>query len=261
MQEVAEVIIDNENNKNYYLADKLKIKINDNVIVQTDNGLRFGKISNIKNIKLNKNTFLNKIIRIATKKDIKQNFENINDEKKAYIKCKKLIEKDNLNMNLIDVKYSFDRSQLFFNFTSDSRVDFRDLAKQLASIYKVRIELRQIGPRDKAKKIGGLGPCGRPLCCSNFLYNFNNITINMAKNQSITLNPSKINGVCNRLLCCLSYEDEIYTIEKKEFPKVGEKIKYNNREGKVISVDIITKTYRVEFDDKEIIVLRNESNK
>ena len=165
------------------------------------------------------------------------------------------IKKYNLDMKLVDVNYTFERTQLFFTFIANDRVDFRDLAKDLAKIYKTRIELRQIGPRDKAKEVGGLGPCGRPLCCSSYLYTFDNITINMAKNQNIALNPNKINGACGRLLCCLSYEDDTYSELKKDLPKVGDIINKDGISGKVISVDVIKKTYRIETKDKEIIEL------
>ena len=158
-------------------------------------------------------------------------------------------------MKLVDVNYTFERTQLFFTFIANDRVDCIDLAKELAKIYKTRIELRQIGPRDKAKEIGGLGPCGRPLCCSSYLYTFDNITINMAKNQNIALNPNKINGACGRLLCCLSYEDDTYSELKKDLPKVGDIINKDGISGKVISVDVIKKTYRIETKDKEIIEL------
>ena len=166
-----------------------------------------------------------------------------------------IIKKYNLDMKLVDVNYTFERTQLFFTFIANDRVDFRDLAKDLAKIYKTRIELRQIGPRDKAKEVGGLGPCGRPLCCSSYLYTFDNITINMAKNQNIALNPNKINGACGRLLCCLSYEDDTYSELKKDLPKVGDIINKDGISGKVISVDVIKKTYRIETKDKEIIEL------
>ena len=127
------------------------------------------------------------------------------------------------------------------------------MAKELAKLYKTRIELRQIGPRDKAKEVGGLGPCGMPLCCSNYLYTFDNITINMAKNQNIALNPTKINGACNRLLCCLSYEDEVYSELKKELPSIGQIIKKDGHQGKVVSVDVFKKSYKIETEEKELI--------
>lgn len=160
-----------------------------------------------------------KVIRIATEKDIKDNAKNENDEMIAIDKCKELIHKYNLNMNLVGASFTLDRKQLLFSFTSDERVDFRNLAKDLGSLFKTRIELRQIGARDKASMVGGIGPCGRLLCCSKFLYNFESVSINMAKNQNIALNPSKINGVCGRLLCCLKYEDDEYKQAKNENKK------------------------------------------
>ena len=131
-------------------------------------------------------------------------------------------------MTIIDANYNFDKSQLIFRFLADERIDFRKLAKDLASNLKTRIELRQIGVRDKAKEIGGIGPCGRILCCSSFLTNFESVSINMAKNQGIALNPTKINGVCGRLLCCLNYEDDQYTELKREFPSIGTIVKHKN---------------------------------
>lgn len=150
---------------------------------------------------------------------------NIQDEKKALEKCRELALKENLNMTIIDANYNFDKSQLIFRFLADERIDFRKLAKDLASNLKTRIELRQIGVRDKAKEIGGIGPCGRILCCSSFLTNFESVSINMAKNQGIALNPTKINGVCGRLLCCLNYENEQYMEVRKNIPDVGKKVK------------------------------------
>lgn len=157
-----------------------------------------------------------KTIRVATPQDIKNHEKNEYDCVKAMDKCKELVDKYKLNMNVVSCSFTLDRKQLLFNFTSDERVDFRNLAKDLGGIYKTRIELRQIGARDKASIVGGVGPCGRMLCCSKFLYNFESVSINMAKNQNIALNPSKINGACGRLLCCLKYEDEDYKAARKE---------------------------------------------
>ena len=183
------------------------------------------------------------------------------DADKALIKCNSLIEKYNLEMKIIDVSYTFDREQLIFRFVSDSRVDFRQLAKDLGSIFKTRIELRQVGIRDKAKEIGGFGPCGRKLCCNSFLTEFDSVSINMAKNQNLSLNPTKINGVCGRLLCCLKYENDNYTEYKKDLPDVGSRVKTENGEGKVISVDVFKRIYKVLLSDGEIEVvdLGNES--
>ena len=256
--EVAAVCFKKNGPKYYFLTDNIELKNNISVIVETERGLQFGFVEDLIKMSTDNNNLPNKkIIRISTKKDYSKYLNNIKDSKEAFKKCKELIKKNNLDMNLLDASYNFDRSQLFFNYIANERVDFRELAKQLASLYKVRIELRQVGPRDKAKEVGGLGPCGRALCCSNYLYSFNNITINMAKNQNISLNPTKINGLCNRLLCCLSYEDETYKEEMKKLPRMGEKIKYNDKEGKIISIDIFSSKVKIETKDKEIIEIDN----
>ena len=161
-------------------------------------------------------------------------------------------------MNFVDAYYYFDRSQLVFSFLAEDRVDFRELAKKLASKYKTRIELRQVGVRDKAKKIGGLGPCGLFLCCNSFLTDFNSVSINMAKNQMLALNPSKINGICGRLLCCLGYENDTYTELKKDLPKIGLVADTSMGMGKVVSVDIFKKTYSVDLKEKGIVTFSKD---
>ena len=159
-------------------------------------------------------------------------------------------------MKIIDASYTFDRKQLLFNFLADERIDFRELAKRLAAIYKTRIELRQIGIRDKAKEIGGIGPCGRFLCCNSFLTDLNSVTINMAKNQALALNPTKINGVCGRLLCCLSYEDETYTELKKGLPSIGDEYIQNGKSYKVTDIDILKRKITIANDtSKEVVYL------
>ena len=159
-------------------------------------------------------------------------------------------------MNIIDASYTFDRDQLIFNFIADNRVDFRDLAKKLATLYKTRIELRQVGVRDKAKKIGGYGSCGREFCCSKFLNDFDSVSINMAKNQGLALNPTKINGCCGRLLCCIKYENDVYTECSKDLPKLGKNITIPEGTGRVIAVDILNKTFKVDIKDKGIIEVK-----
>ena len=241
----------------FFDPENMQIKKEDYVIVETSMGEEIGKVV-IDNKKVNEEKLANplkKVIRLASKKDLRQYEENKKKEPEALKICEQKIKKHKLNMRLIDVEYKFDNSKILFYFTAEGRVDFRDLVKDLASVFKTRIELRQIGPRDKAKEVGGLGPCGRPLCCSSYLYTFENITINMAKNQNIALNPNKINGACGRLLCCLSYEDDTYSELKKDLPKVGDIINKDGISGKVISVDVIKKTYRIETKDKEIIEL------
>ena len=146
-------------------------------------------------------------------------------------------------MKFLDAYFTFDKKQLFFQFLADNRVDFRELAKSLASIYKTRIELRQVGVRDKAKEISGIGPCGRKLCCSNFLNDMDSVGIAQVKNQNLALNPNKINGLCGRLLCCLKFEDDLYTEYRKNLPEVGDHITYNNESGTVLSIDIPNRKY------------------
>ena len=171
-----------------------------------------------------------------------------------------MVEKEKLNMMILESNYTFDRNQLLFTFLADNRVDFRNLAKNLGSKFKTRIELRQVGVRDKAREVGGYGCCGRPLCCSKFLTDFDSVSINMAKTQNIALNPTKINGVCGRLLCCLKYENDTYKEYGKNLPKIGKKVKTEQGEGKVISTDILKQTYRVDVKDYGIVeVDLNES--
>lgn len=253
-----------KNGKVYYFSPQGRhIKTGINVIVKTEYGLQYGTVE-MENTKLDNNkikTTLNEVVRIASKKDYNQHLRNIEDSKKALKKCKELVKEYKLNMMILDANYTFDKSQLLFTFLSDTRVDFRRLAKELASIYKTRIELRQIGVRDKAKEVGGYGSCGRPLCCSKFLCDFDSVSINMAKNQNIALNPTKINGVCGRLLCCLKYENECYREYSKKLPKVGKKVETEFGEGKVISVDILKQKYRVNVKEHGIVeVDLNESN-
>ena len=239
----------------YFLPGEWSLKKGDKVIVSLDENDYVASCSSdiISVSKKNIDTSPKKIKRKATEKDLKQEEENLKKAQEALLGARKEAQKLDLDMNIISANYSLDRKQLFFWFLAESRVDFRDLAKNLASKYKARIELRQIGIRDKAKQYGGVGPCGLALCCNSFLTDFTSVSINMAKNQFLALNPSKINGLCNRLLCCLNYEDETYSYLKKDLPKVGMVIKTEKGEGKVISVDIFKKTYRIELENNEIM--------
>lgn len=252
-----------EKGKTYYFSpNNLVLKNDMNVIVETDKGLQFGIVVG-EITRINENILsspLKKIVRIATKKDCDINIKNNQDAEKALIKCKELADKYNLNMRILDASYTFDREQLMFKFLADNRVDFRELAKELASIYKTRIELRQVGVRDKAREVGGIGQCGRGFCCSNFLKDFDSVSINMAKNQNIALNPNKINGVCGRLLCCLKYEDEVYKEAKKGMPTVGKKIQINDVEGVVTSVDLLQGKYQVSMPNGSIIEQTKDGN-
>ena len=252
---VVGVAFDNNKQIYYFNPKTFDLRRNVTVIVETERGLQFGKVIlppfEIEEEKIK--SVLKNVIRISTKKDYLEYKKNIRDAELALIKCKKLIEKLDLNMQVMDANFTFDRTQLLFRFLSDNRVDFRQLAKELANIYKTRIELRQVGVRDKAKEIGGCGLCGRQLCCARFNSDMSSVSINMAKNQNISLNPNKINGVCGRLLCCLKYEDETYKEYKKDLPKVGSIVDTLKGRGKVISIDILNKKYNVDIKDVGIV--------
>ena len=237
-------IIFKNNGKSYYFTSNEIFEVGDYVIVDTEKGLQYGQINNI----INETEDLDKyktIIRKANKEDEEIYYELLKEAAKALHKCKEIISILELNMNVISANFTFDKSQLLFSFVSEERVDFRELAKKLASIYHTRIELRQVGARDKAKEVGGIGVCGQNICCSRYLDHIDAISMNMAKNQNLALNPSKINGVCGRLLCCLLYEDENYIECSKDMPSVGQTIKTNNGEGKVISVDVLNRKCKV----------------
>lgn len=254
-------------NRIYYFSPGSSIvKKDDYVIVETERGMQFGKaLTDIIDMPKEKLFLpLKDVVRKANEKDIKTNEKNIKDAKKALEFAKKIVIDDDIDMKIFEATYMFDRKKLIFKFIADERVDFRELAKKLAGKYKTRIELRQIGVRDKAKEIGGLGPCGRSLCCTEFLTNFDGISINMAKNQGIALNPTKINGSCGRLLCCLGYEDEMYSNLKKSFPKIGEFVKKDDIEGRVSELNVLNGSYKIKTKDEEeieIMVDKNGSNK
>ena len=254
----------NENGKTYYFnANGFNLNEGDNVIVETEKGQQFGNVTTTSVDESNNKFEYKDVIRIANKNDYKKHLNNVRDADKALVKCNDLINQYGLDMKIIDASYTFDREQLIFRFVSDNRVDFRQLAKDLGAIFKTRIELRQVGIRDKAKEIGGFGPCGRKLCCNNFLTEFDSVSINMAKNQNLSLNPTKINGVCGRLLCCLKYENDNYTEYKKGLPDVGHKVKTEKGEGKVLSVDVFKRTYKVLLPENEILTVEvsDESKK
>lgn len=224
------------------------IDVDNYVIVETEKGVQLGKVSTIIDINNQDKTQLKDIVRIATEEDYKQYLNNLKLAQKALDSAKKIAEDLNLEMNILNAAYTFDKKQLLINFIANDRIDFRELVKELAAIYHTRIELRQIGVRDKAKEIGGIGQCGRELCCSKCIKNLDSVTINMAKNQNIALNPNKINGACGRLLCCLTYEDDEYTRCKKNLPNVGEYVTTEYGKGKVVSVDILRESYKVDID-------------
>ena len=242
--------------KIYYFSTNLKLKKDDRVVVETARGLELGEISQeLKDIsEFNLDTELKKIVRKATKKDIENYQKNVKDAKQALVTCKEIVSRYDVNMQLTNCEYTLDKVKVIFMYTSDDRVDFRELLKELAVVFKCRIELRQIGPRDKAKVIGGIGTCGLPLCCSTLLGEFNGVSINMAKNQMLAINIEKISGACGRLMCCLKYEDEIYSLEKERFPKIGSHVKYQDKDVKVIGLNVINDLVKIETNNGIVFV-------
>lgn len=237
----------------------LQLNMNDKVVVETALGESVGEIT------INKRQFpedkikspLKKVIRVATKKDLEHLKENNEKEKKAYDVFQKKIKEHKLDMKLTDVEYAFDNSKIIFYFTADGRIDFRDLVKDLAAIYKTRIELRQIGVRDEVRKIGGNGVCGRELCCCSFLNDFDVVSIKMAKEQSASLNPSKISGNCGRLMCCLRYEQDVYEEKNKRLPKPGYIVETEDGKGIVYSVETLKEELRVQFEKEGAYTYKN----
>lgn len=230
----------------YFDPDKIEVKAGDNVIVETARGMEFGTVT-MDVIEVGENEIvapLKKIIRLADEKDHRQHEENVKKKERAMRLCQEKIDKHGLVMKLIDVEYTFDNSKIVFYFTADGRVDFRELVKDLAGVFKMRIELRQIGVRDEAKMLGGIGSCGRALCCHSWLADFEPVSIKMAKVQNLSLNPAKISGICGRLMCCLKYENDIYMELRKGMPDVGERIKTPDGMGKVTDTNLLAGTVR-----------------
>lgn len=231
----------------------IEFKLKDYAIVDTSTGEEYAEVA-IANKQVSEERIvapLRKVIRKATYKDRKHYEEKKRKEKEAFKVAENKIKKHKLKMNLTDVEYKFDNSKITFYFTSDGRVDFRELVKDLAAIYKTRIELRQIGVRDEVRRIGGNGVCGRELCCCSFLNNFDAVSIKMAKEQNLSLNPSKISGNCGRLMCCLRYEQEAYEEKLARMPKIGAIVKTEDGEGTVDSIETLKEKIRVKFEDKE----------
>lgn len=234
-------------NEDYYTMD-------DKVVVETARGLELGDVIArlIPMEEVNLSSEIKPVLRKATNKDILDYKDNVQLALDAKDVCEQAIEDSGLDMRLIDAQYTLDRSKIIFSYVADERVDFRDLLKQLAAIFKCRIELRQIGPRDKAKFIGGIGTCGQETCCSRFLTDFDVISINMAKNQMLALNIPKLSGQCGKLMCCLKYENCIYKEAKKHLPKMNEQIEYQGKKYRVSSMNIISQQAKIENREESI---------
>ena len=241
----------------YFDPADMDIQKDTYVVVETARGIEFGEcVIGIKEISEDDIVApLKSVLRIATEEDINKHFKNKDKEKDAFDICLKKIQEHGLTMKLIDVEYTFDNNKVIFYFTADGRVDFRELVKDLATIFKTRIELRQIGVRDEAKMLGGLGPCGRTLCCSTFLGDFASVSIKMAKEQNLSLNPTKISGICGRLMCCLNYEQSTYEDIRKRMPKVGSIVKTNEGTGEVFSNNIVKESVKVKLRKGEEEIL------
>ena len=234
----------------YFSPNGVQMPIGEKVIVETARGIECGEVA-IANREIDDEGIvkpLKTVIRIATEEDRKHIEENKAKEKKAFKLCLEKIEKHKLDMKLVDVEYTFDNNKILFYFTADGRVDFRELVKDLASVFKTRIELRQIGVRDEAKMLGGLGICGRPFCCSSFLGEFQPVSIKMAKEQGLSLNPTKISGTCGRLMCCLKYEQNAYEDLIRITPRVGAYVSTSEGKGTVTEISLLTGLVQVRLD-------------
>ena len=237
----------------FFNHEYLILKKDEMEIVDTDEGEEIGKVA-IPNRTLDEEKVqkeLKRVLRIANEKDLKHYKECQEKEKEAFKYCNKKIKEYGLKMNLTDVEFKFNNSKVLFYFTADGRIDFRELVKDLAAVYRTRIELRQIGVRDEIKRLGGNGVCGRQLCCCSFLSDFETVSIKMAKDQNLSLNPSKISGNCGRLMCCLKYEDEVYQEKMKRLPHIGAIVKTPDGVGEVESVETLAERVRVKFKNDD----------
>jgi cell fate regulator YaaT (PSP1 superfamily) len=240
----------------YFDPDRLPIEKDSHVIVETARGVEYGKVVIGRKQVADKDVVLplKKVIRMADERDAKQVEENKQAAKNAFSICQTKIKEHKLEMKLVDVEYTFDRNKIIFYFTADGRVDFRELVKDLASVFRTRIELRQIGVRDEAKMLGGIGPCGRLLCCSTFLGDFEPVSIKMAKDQNLSLNPAKISGLCGRLMCCLKYENDNYESTRDEMPDIGATVTTPLGEGRVVSVNVLDQSVQVELSENKRVI-------
>ena len=250
MPSVVSVIFDG-NHKKYYFESIDGLSLEDKVVVETIRGLEIGRIVEETKEISDEEVIgeLKKVIRKATEDDLRQEKENNTIRKDVLNGVKRIVAESKLDMKVLDCEYTLDKSKLIIYFTSDGRVDFRELVKVLAQEYKTRIELRQIGPRDASRIVSGIGPCGRKLCCSTFLGDIQNVTIKMAKNQNLSLNPTTISGLCGKLLCCISFEDQVYSKLRENMPDVGDTIETEKGEATVTQVNVLDETVQVSYKD------------
>lgn len=258
MHKVVQVRLREAGKITYFSTGGLKFKVGDYVIVEQDRGLEYGEVVSEEETLLDTELEkpLCKIIRKTNPWDHRQIEKNKKKSGELVQICAKRVAELGLPMKFVEAEYSFDRSKIIFYFTSEDRVDFRNLVKDLANVFKARIELKQIGVRDEAKLMGGYGPCGNELCCAKFLKDFEPVTIRMAKDQNLPLNPAKISGLCGRLMCCLSYEDHTYKELIKGLPKIGQEIKTEKGKGKVIALNPLKRTATVEIAEGKHVEMK-----
>ena len=274
--EKEEIVIDNSNYTHYvgvkfnlgakayfFGINNIELNIGDKVVVETARGTELGEIvmQPIEIAKYKSQLGLKPVIRIATDTDVKLHENNLNDAKTALSICEQEVANLKLDMHLISSEYTLDKAKVIFSYVADDRVDFRELLKVLAHKLHTRIELRQVGPRDKAKMIGGLGMCGLPLCCSTFLNEFDGISINRAKNQMLAINIPKLSGHCGKLMCCLKYEDDAYTDLKKNYPEIGKEVFVDKVRHKVGAINVISGTVRLDNDEGFVFLSIDDYNK
>lgn len=247
----------NEVGKKYHFSfERLDLKTGDFVVVETVKGLEVGRIYLIKELDVsNLQDVLKPILRLASEKDMQMHDHNRYLEAIVTKEVSKMAKALSLEMKVLNSEYTLDRKKLTIYFESENRVDFRDLVKQISEIYQTRIELRQIGPRDAAKLIGGIGPCGLTLCCTTFIGEFDTVSIKMAKNQQVALNPQKISGVCGKLLCCIKYEDDVYTQLKKDMPDIGQIVSFSENKAKVLQIDILKQKVKLRLENEDSPIL------
>ncbi len=245
----------------YYEIVPYDLKIGDKIIVETQNGIEIATVAflNKKIPEQNLDTPLKQVVRKATAEDIKTDLKNKEKGKAALHQVEEKVKKLGLNMNIVSVEYAFDGSKVIINFTSEERVDFRELLKDLASFFKNRVELRQIGIRDETKLIGGLGVCGQPCCCKRFLEDFGHVSVKMAKVQNLSLNPTKISGLCGRLMCCLAYENDFYLEAQKNLPKIGAMANTPDGPGKLVDLNLLKNTATIKFVQGEDTIIKQFS--
>ncbi|MCK5313187.1 MAG: stage 0 sporulation protein [Desulfobacteraceae bacterium] len=259
MKKVAGIKFKNGGKVYDFESFALVLNIGDKVIVETEQGQGFGIVEiPPKELNENKNKKnLKQILRVATIKDLEKREDNIQLEKRAFNYCEKCVDDLKLVMNLFSVESTFDRNKLIFFYTADGRVDFRELVKLLVKEYNIRIEMRQVGIRNLAKHCGGVGKCGRELCCSSFINNFAPVSIKMAKTQGLSLNPAKISGVCGRLMCCLTFEDAVYNQTRSMLPKIGAKVEISEGRGKVVRQNVLKEKLTIRLEDNTEIEKHN----